>query len=267
MKPEVKPIHIQDTEQKIYSMYLNEKSNRFVNVYKVLLLRTDYYETLNKLSSLKYGSQKADLILNSFLGKIKNTEYIASLNPKQRKDFLNISDTLLRHYYPVFVFKKFMGGKLGDYIFDPTLGFPNISFDVYPENIYQKYFYLFREKLFAETAKQNTTKKDILNLNNIIQITFDNTVKKEELLNFIDKHWNEISLVASIPNDKNRDKSSATFLRDIKIFNSYLKSPKKNAIQKELDVVKQFKAKGEFLTEFQVRNSYKAILKLHKAIN
>ncbi len=268
-KPEVIPIEINDTERKIYLMYQNEKSNRFLNVFKILLLRHDYYDLLSKLKQLHYTDPELEQVVEHYLGKLSKTEYLKKLSKYQRDNFLRIARNLFRHYYPLFMFKNIYGKQFKGFIFDPTLGFPNIYFSLYPEPLFQKYFHLFTDKL-GNPANQldydYSNFETVANEPMTVQITFDNTTKKEELISFIDKHWKEISAMGKFPMDKSRDKSSKTFLRDIDIYNAYILSDGKTSINKESQVMKMFNGK-DFITDLQVRKSYQTILKFYKAIN
>lgn len=86
-----KEIVIKDIERAIYSIYTKEKENNFANIFKMLLLRRDFYDFLDDYKKVFAKNQdEALLILEQFLKKIEHTMYFTMLNSCERKEALDV---------------------------------------------------------------------------------------------------------------------------------------------------------------------------------
>lgn len=262
-------IVIKYTESAIYCMHMQEKDNRFTNAFKIAILRDDFYGFLKEYKdNLLNNPGNAKKLLASFLDKIQQTKYFSELDIDKRRDNLKIISNLLRFYYPTFIFPhEPMEGKT--MIYDKQLNYPHIYHSV----------------IFAETFEKNVLDglylEDIPpigvvngideNRPRLLQITCDDNVKKEELIQYIEKFWGTMNLYLDKERrakeaSKSRDKTSKNFLRDVDIYNRYyeLDIP---AMRREFQVASEFTTSSELLTPESVRKIVANMNNLLRGVN
>jgi len=283
-------IRLDDREACIYEMYRQEGCNRFVNAFKILLLRNDFYDFLKKykeilsgnpfgiiqrtniynIKEIKKGKPLIDLkweegnnYLNSYLDKIKDTKYLKSLEDKRSKNTILILRNLLKFYYPYQVFLR-EGYKNNTLIFDSMLNFPKINqFIVYEEEL-EKHFPVEMVRRTPPFGYLNDEEKQ--KPRSLILICDEDT-EKEELLKYINDFWGDIS--ASLKRDylsKKREKSSKNLIRDIEAYNTYIDT-RGLTEKREQTVKKKMSNKTRHITIDNVKKAIKEISKLRKEIN
>ena len=251
-------VEIKDTEKEIYLNYQKEGANKFLNVFKILLLHEDFYKTLDLLKINTKDSQKT---IDSFINSIEKSEYFSKLDRNRKGQALKVTHNLLKFYYPYKIFRKDKSEPL--YV-DLMLNFPKIFYNVVYDDVFDR---SVTEELFSKSpdigASDNPDKPRTL------QIVCDGTTTKEELIKYIDLFWEEMSLFLGKQNSEiknTRDKSSKNFLRDVKIFNLYNSMDGISPVKREVDIARQLSAEKRMTPEV-VRKSVEIIGSLKKQVN
>jgi hypothetical protein len=280
-------IVIEDTERHIYSMHLQEISNRFANAYKIFLLRRDFYDFLERYKVAlagndfglitrekgifpKFHHEEAEPILNDFLDKVSNSDFYSTLDEAEGKYLLRIGRNLFKHYYPHAIFmrdEEVLNKK--ELIFDPMLNYPQINYTVVFDDDFNE---LFPPELFYKQIPMGDLSEIDQKRAKTILFTVNGDTGKEELISYIDTFWKEISMMLGKPTaDKiSRDKASKTFLRNVDIYNQYLEEKNNNdsLSTRDLRTAASVKEKsGEEITDDMVRKIVSDISNLERKVN
>jgi hypothetical protein len=237
-------IEIRNTERKIYEIQLKEKNNRFANIFKVLLLREDFYEFLSNLKKAhdQEDQNKLHNTIEQFLNNLQKTKYFSLLHETQKNHFLNTAKNLFAFYYPHCIFSDYIL-QHQHIAYDPMPNYPGIHHNIFYEEIFNKYFpyelYKYGMPPINPPKEEDKPK--------IVQLIFDETVKKEEVIQYINTFWEEIRFFLSKEekDDQEREKSSKKFLRDVDIYNRYQELTNLPILTREIEVAKEFEVSAE----------------------
>ena len=281
-----KKIRLDDREIALYEIYRKEGCNRFVNAFKILLLRDDFYDFLKEykeiLSSNPFGliipkvigndnnkiatnldTKNGYKYLDSYLDKIRKTKYLKSLENKKSENTITILNNLLKYYYPYNIFMREYS-KDKTLLFDNMLNFPKITQFIVYEDELKKHF---SKEVTAHIPPIGYLNEEEKQKARSLILICDEDTEKEELIKYIDKFWSDIS--ASLKRDnftKKREKSSKNFIRDINAYNTYIES-RGLTEKREKTVKKKMSSKISHITIDNVKKAIKEISKLRKEVN
>lgn len=164
MKKTISNIFIDDLSRGLYNIHLDRKNYRICNVMRMLFLRYDFQDFLEKLeketvcqteitSRGSDGSEKkrkiwaidfhkAPVLIRDYINKITDSEYFDNKNDDFKNYFYNISLFLLEQsYVDSFANHKNKGGIFSNIVFiDDSQNYPNITKSYFDQETFWKVF-------------------------------------------------------------------------------------------------------------------------------
>ena len=207
-------------------------------------LKEETVELPNKKHEKRWGinfgvSRK---LISEYIKKVERSNYFEKATGSWKEGFAYIAKTvLLQTYLDSYARKKLKFDIFQDTVIsDDAINYPNIYFGVYDKNLYDK---VFTGAFYSQETREKygkfpdeiiigepTTNKTPRGMSipstepKICQVVFDDTTEKQELIDYIDKSWHEISgqLKSLRPGrTEKRIANYSHFLRDIAIYNKY----------------------------------------------
>jgi len=253
-------IIVDDLSLGLYELHLEKKNLRINKVLKILILRNDFQDLLIRLENegletelvknflekerpfCKF-SREGMTIVDDYLARLKEERFFEQQTASWKENFFSIAESVITYtYLDAYANKNNSGFLAGSVYYDNAINSPGISkmsFDkelfwkVYkdsfldePEKIIQKYG---RHPLYAlpsAPGSRKLTKEEMKELSRpkVCQIVFDEETSKDELISYIRNSWSEIEFslgrLGKTPS-VTRTSASASFLRDIEIYNKY----------------------------------------------
>ncbi|MEK7632496.1 MAG: hypothetical protein AAB473_01770 [Patescibacteria group bacterium] len=264
MKNENTKIELDDFGCRCYEFLLKNKEFRVAHSLKVLILRNDFqgllfhldahYLKMRKGLSYPLCEKDEDVsdVIRKYLDRVVLGNYFKNVTENEKEYFVKTASQIIEHLYfeHSMDIKSFPSFSLEFEIWSKEFAYPNISntisfkTDVTSRKVNQILRFT-PEELKADIAKSLeilaatpiklpgselfpslklpiTEPKELAP--KVCELVFDDTTEKEELLGYIEKNWDSISLCLkagrSIPEGK-RMSADRNFLRNVRIYNQY----------------------------------------------
>lgn len=237
----------------LYEYNRKQKKYRITDALRVLLLRDDFNFFLDQLKEVglkkesvtNFKGEESDVylinddagsIISEYVNEIASSDFFEDKTEAEKKNFTNVAYNLIKWtILDGFSNQKNPGLFHGITFVDPKHNYPNIHSHTYIAEIFwellEQAFHNFEEikKKYGKSPYDNSYGGSVNVTESkyhprVAQIIFDHTTERHELIDYINDNWPSIELeLRGIVGKKRgqRMTASATFLRDVEIFNKY----------------------------------------------
>lgn len=296
-------IGLKDREKGLYQYYLDTKNNDISKVVKMLFLREDFYNVLDKIYNTfdykenvnfpgkkiwDYNDEKFWAVVNNYIDSLRATIYFKKIGGLGANQFSETVKNLLHLTYTIHFFGVRNPSLSEDQLLiDVSNNYPTISISHFrKEGFYKIFNEAFYSQKSFDSYKDNEEKHATgvsiggpeykkgtnipYNEPQLVQILVNEGTTKQKLIDFINQYWSEMEmyLTSGRPKQKaSKSKADKNFLRDIEIYNKYQEFLEMDVKNPDVKTCEWLKKEPAFGTHIEPNTIAKIVSDLNKEIN
>lgn len=270
--------------------FLAKIENEAVHQAEITIKGSDGVEYNRKVWKIDF--RKAPVLIREYVNEICKSEYFNNKDISLVDYFSHISSFLLEQSYAdSFVNQRNVGSIFSNTIFfDDSLNYPNITKGVFDQQTFWKVFEdafygdeehnkKILEKYGRHPSQLNygfgsyeslpEESRAELSRPKVCQIVIDSTTEKSEIIDYINKNWEDIEMQLKSFQPSKKEKrmtTSSNLLRDIDIFNKYQEYKKEGYKNPDVKVYGWLMRESQYKIEIEPNTIRKIVSLLLKEI-